>query len=408
MKYQRNCGPPYASDRTPPLNPLIVIPVYNHAATLPEVVNRSLETGFPVLVVDDGSTDQGTEQLQNPDCRILHLGINRGKGAAILAGARQASEQGHDAVITVDADGQHDPAEAHLLVREAEKNRPLMVIGCRDMSGETVPPSSRFGRVFSNFWVRLECGRDLPDTQSGFRLYPIPETLDLNIAGSRYDFEVEVLTRAAWAGLPIKSVPISVHYPAIGTRISHFNQVKDNLRLTFLHSRLICRALIPWPHKKIIAENPAAIEEPKKQSIFHPVKLLKRLCLEHTTSLQLAVAVWMGIFLGALPLIAVHTVVIIYVCHRLHLNKPAAVAASQICAPPVLPAICIETGYFMRNGTWLTEVSYDILVLQIHQRLWEWLLGSLIVGPLLGAVVAFSAYLIIRYLRTLGRPCVRK
>jgi len=114
----------------------------------------------------------------------------------------------------------------------------------------------------------------------------------------------------------------------------------------------------------------------------------------------------MGLFLGTLPLIACHTIVIVYVTHRLHLNKAAAVAASQLCCPPVVPVICIETGYFMRNGHLLLELSLDTTVYQLHQRLLEWLLGSLVVGPLLGIAGGLATYFVVRWLRTMGaRKC---
>ena len=105
---------------------------------------------------------------------------------------------------------------------------------------------------------------------------------------------------------------------------------------------------------------------------------------EHATPLQFATAIWMGIFLGALPLIAIHTITIIYVCHKLHLNKMAAVAASQLCMPPVVPIICIQAGFFLRHGVFLIDFNKDTLVLQIGERLWEYLIGSLVVGPVLG------------------------
>jgi len=187
-----------------------------------------------------------------------------------------------------------------------------------------------------------------------------------------------------------------VHYPPPGERKSHFHQFKDNLRLTMLHTRLVIRALNPMPHGKEGLQR--SIRE-FDLSVLHPVRLVRRLCLEHSSSLQLAVAVWLGIFLGALPLLAIHTVSIIYVTHRLHLNKVAAVAASQLCAPPLVPVLCIQVGYFMRHGEWLLDISWEIAVLQMHQRLWEWLLGSLLVGPLLGVLGAGLAYFGISRLR---------
>ncbi|MBU0730126.1 MAG: glycosyltransferase family 2 protein, partial [Proteobacteria bacterium] len=292
---------------------LMVIPLYNHGRTVRTVVTRALDAGWPVLVVDDGSTDGGLQTIADLPCETHRLVPNQGKGVAIQAAAKIAAESGYNAIIAVDADNQHDPSEAVLLA-DAAQEMPAIVIGARRMVQDTVPRASLFGRAFSNFWVRLECGQDLPDTQSGFRLYPVQELLDLKIRSKRYAFEVEVLARAAWAGIPIRSVPVSVHYPPREERASHFHQIKDNFRLTVLHTNLVLRALNPWPHKRLMECPRESVELSKPGvSIFHPVKLLKRICLEHSSAFQLAVAVWMGIFLGALPLIAIHTVVIVYV-----------------------------------------------------------------------------------------------
>jgi uncharacterized protein (DUF2062 family) len=384
---------------------LMVIPLFNHGSSVRAVAEKALAADWPLLVVDDGSSDGGADRVTDLDCRLISLEQNMGKGAAILAGAAYALEHGFEAIITVDADGQLDPAEAAVLAEAAEHQWPAIVIGARRMDRDNAPGSSLFGRAFSNFWVRLECGRDLPDTQSGFRLYPVREIIALATGCRRYDFEVEVVTRSAWAGMPILSVPISVHYPPAEERESHFHQFKDNFRLTCLHTRLVVRALLPLPHKQLVEVTPEekVIERQEKLSMLHPVRFVKRLCREHTSALHLASAAWMGVFLGALPLIACHTVVIIYVCHRLHLNKLAAVTASQLCAPPLVPILCIQTGYFMRHGRLLLEINWDTMVLQGHYRLWEWLLGSLLMGPLLGLIAGALLYTGINRLRK-NRP----
>ncbi|MBW1719352.1 MAG: DUF2062 domain-containing protein [Deltaproteobacteria bacterium] len=386
------------------LHTLLVIPVYNHGPTLRSVVERALNAGWPVLVVDDGSTDRGPDLITDLPCRLHRLPQNQGKGAAILTGAGLAAQWGYDTIITVDADGQLDPEDAARLVETATaQDRPAIIVGTRLMNRDTAPGASLFGRVFSNFWVRLECGLDLPDTQSGLRLYPVEFLLYLPVRARRYDFEVEVLVRAAWAGIPILSTPVRVHYPGEGKRISHFHQWKDNLRLTVLHTRLILRALNPWPHRRLEGQATLSFMD---MSFFHPIRLFKQICQKHSTPAQLGIAAWMGLFLGTLPLIACHTIVIVYVTHRLHLNKAAAVAASQLCCPPVVPVICIETGYFMRNGHLLLELSLDTTVYQLHQRLLEWLLGSLVVGPLLGIAGGLATYFVVRWLRTMGaRKC---
>ncbi len=381
---------------TSSLKILAVIPVYNHGDTLRDVTVKTMDTGFDVLVVDDGSTDHGLNALKGINCLTHTLSPNQGKGAAILAGAAIAAERGFDAIITIDADGQHDPSSIHTLAAETSKEWPVVVIGNREMDPDKVPRSSLFGRSFSNFWVRLETGCTLPDTQSGLRLYPVQELLQLSIYSRRYDFEIESLVKLSWAGVPVHSVSIPVYYPPPAERISHFDKLKDNTRLSLLHTLLVTRALIPWSHKKIVKKK---TQDEQPNLLLHPVKLVKKLLLEHATPSQVATAAWVGVFLGALPLIGVHTVVILYVCHMLHLNKMAAVASSQICMPPVVPIICIQTGYYLRHGELLLDFTKETLVVQIGERLWEYLLGSLIVGPLLGFVVAAASYFAIRFFR---------
>ena len=373
---------------------LLVIPLYNHGGTIRDVVLKAFQSGYPVLVVDDGSTDGGLEQVADLDCFGIRLDENSGKGKAILAGARFAEARGYSGILTIDADGQHDPLDAAQLVREASAGVwPAIIIGARQMIQQTVPYSSRFGNHFSNFWVRLECGCELDDTQSGLRLYPVQQILQLELTRSRYDFEIEVLVKSAWAGVDIRCVPVSVHYPPAEERVSHFDKLADNWRLSLLHTVLVCRRLMPHGHKRLVPENNA---NEKKLIVVNPWKTLKNLCMEGTSPFWLAVAVWFGLFLGALPLLAVHTIAIIYVAYRFQLNKIAAVAASQFCMPPVVPILCVEVGYFMRTGHFLTEFSWERWLLEIHYRLWEWFLGSLIVGPVLGVIGGAIVYLAAR------------
>lgn len=370
---------------------LLVIPLYNHADTLRDVASKALSTGYKVLVVDDGSTDAGLSTIDDLDCFTLRLSGNMGKGAAIKAGAGFAAEHGFTSILTMDADGQHNPLEAEKLIREAETSDiPVIVIGARQMVQDTVPESSHFGKKFSNFWVRLECGKELADTQSGMRLYPVKELLALNLTRNRYDFEIEVLVKLVWAGVDVRSVDVSVHYPSAEERVSHFDKLVDNVRLSRLHTGLVLRRLLPYPHKQLVAR-----DKQQKEPVVvvkNPWATLKNLCRESSSPFWLAVAVWFGIFLGALPLIACHTVVIIYVAYRFHLNKIAAVAASQFCMPPLVPALCIEVGYYLRTGTFLLDLSWERWLLEVHHRLWEWLLGSLIVGPVLGFIGGIIVY----------------
>lgn len=371
---------------------LLVIPLFNHAETVGDVVEKAMATGFSVLVVDDGSEDIGLKAIKNEDCMTISLTENRGKGEAIKAGAKFAAENNFDAILTIDADGQHNPAESIKLIEEAQNGEwPAIVIGARQMVQDTVPSSSHFGKKFSNFWVRLEAGVDLEDTQSGMRLYPVQELLALDLKKSRYDFEIEILVKAIWARVDARSVSVSVHYPPANERVSHFDKVVDNFRLTKLHTTLVLRRLLPLPYKQLVVK-----ERQKEEPLVvkNPWQTLKNICRESSSPFWLAVAVWFGIFFGALPLLACHTVVIIYVAYRFKLNKIASVAASQFCMPPIVPALCIETGYYFRTGEFLLDLSYERWLLEAHYRLWDWFLGSLVVGPVLGLVAACIVYFI--------------
>lgn len=367
---------------------LIVIPVYNHAATLRQVVERALAVHPDVLVVDDGSSDRPLDTLHGLPVRLASHPLNQGKGTAIMTAARLARGLGMSHIVTIDADGQHDPADFPKFAAAVAAEPMAIVVGARDFTAANVPGSSRFGRRFSNFWLRLQTGKTLSDTQSGFRAYPLNVLTGLKLRQRHYSFEIEVLVRGAWAGVPLCEVPISVHYPPPGERVSHFKAVRDNLRLTLLNTHLTLRSVLPWPHRKLVADAGGEL----KVSVLHPLRSIQTLLTEHATPGQLATAGGVGVLLGALPLIACHTLAILFVCSFFRLNKVAAVGASQLCMPPLVPALCIEAGYYLRHGEFLTEISLETLGYQGLERLYEWLLGSLLVGPLLAALVALVIY----------------
>lgn len=375
---------------------LVVIPVYNHAGTVAEVASRALEAGFPVLVVDDGSSDGSLERVASLPVARHRLPVNRGKGGAIIAAAELAGQWGYQGILTIDADGQHDPAEARELLKAAAPLWPAIVIGARRMETANVPRSSLFGRDFSNFWVRLECGETLPDTQSGYRLYPVEFLRRSRFLSRRYTFEIEVLVRGRWAGLPVISVPVSVYYAPGEERITHFHKFKDNLRLSCLHSYLVTRSLIPWPHRRLFAD---ARQTEQAPSILNPASYFRALSREHSSPRELSAAVFLGIFLGALPIVPFGIVTIVYVCHKLRLNKLASVGASNVCCAPFVPFLCIELGHFLLHGRFWYEFTRKTLLGEIHHRLLEWLLGSLLIGPLLGVLGGAMTYRAIRSYR---------
>lgn len=381
---------PRATMTFDPARIAILIPLYNHGRSVRAVVEGVLVQHPEVMVVDDGSTDGGADLLQGLPVRVLRHPANRGKGAAITTAIRDAAERGVTHLVTLDADGQHDPADLPKFLAAIAADPEAIIVGCRDMSDTGVPASSRFGRSFSNFWLRLQTGHTLGDTQSGFRAYPVAILERLPLRQTGYAFEVEVLVRAAWAGVLLAEVPVAVYYPPAQERVSHFDKFWDNLRLTVLNTGLTMRSVAPWPHRKIVADRTTG----EKVSVLHPLRSIRQLLTEHVSPRQLAAAAALGIFLGTLPLIAAHTIAILFAASYLRLNKVAAVSASQLCMPPLVPALCIETGYYLRNGRFLTEFTLETLGRQGLSRLYEWLLGSLLLAPLLALAVGGVVYLL--------------
>lgn len=224
----------------------VIIPVYNHGGQIGEVVRQALQLDLPVIVVDDGSTDASAGILRNmKKISVIRHPANQGKGAALLTGFAAAVEQHCNWALTIDGDGQHRPEDARaLLLAVAEGERAIVVGSRQGMTGKNVPWTSRFGRGFSNFWVWVAGGPFISDSQSGFRLYPLPESLQLGVKARRYQFEVEVLVRARQRGIDIIEVPVQVVYQDRGERVSHFRPWVDFWRNSATFSRLIFMRLL--------------------------------------------------------------------------------------------------------------------------------------------------------------------
>jgi glycosyltransferase involved in cell wall biosynthesis len=217
------------------------------------VVREALNLQMPLFVVDDGSTDSTYDRIKDiPSVTIIRHGINKGKGAAIMTGFAAALPSA-DWVVTMDADGQHHPDNARDLISAVPTGKRPIVVGKREGMGHShVPWTSRFGRLFSNFWVQASGGPDIKDTQSGFRLYPLPESMNLNVKARRFQFEVEILVKAKWQGIPVLETPVPVTYESEGERVSHYRGFVDFCRNAGTFTRLIFTRIcvLPFTRKK--------------------------------------------------------------------------------------------------------------------------------------------------------------
>jgi glycosyltransferase involved in cell wall biosynthesis len=220
----------------------VVIPVFNHGGTVRRVA-REAGFQFPVIVVDDGSTDNGPGALAaESGITLLTLPSNRGKAEALRAGFAWADEGGFTHAITLDADGQHPTDALGAFAAACRRHPEAFVIGVRDLRRAGAPTLRRLSNALSNFCFKLETGVHLPDTQCGYRVYPLRSALRLGARAARYAFELEILVRAAWSNLRLQPLPVSVDYAAPTSRLSHFQPVRDFLRILAVHLRLLAQA----------------------------------------------------------------------------------------------------------------------------------------------------------------------
>ena len=216
-----------------------VIPAYRAAATVADVVRGARAHCARVVVVDDGSDDDTERRARAAGAEVRRHPANAGKGAAIVTGLRALEAAGVGRAVTLDADGQHLATQIPALLAASDAVPGAIVVGARRKQGQTIARLNRFGNWMADRLLRAIAGRTLPDTQSGFRVYPVAATLALGARGAHYDFETEVLLRAARCGMPLLGVPVEVYYPPVAERVSHFRPARDTLRIIWTVLRLL-------------------------------------------------------------------------------------------------------------------------------------------------------------------------
>lgn len=217
-----------------------VIPTYENRRTVVDVVRRTLSQGLPVIVVDDGSSDGTSDALAGEDIVLVRHPVNRGKGRALQTGLREARRRGYRFALTLDADGQHLPEDIPVLLQAAGER--TLVVGSRDLTADGMPAGNTFANRFSNFWFALQTFHPIPDTQTGFRIYPLEDLPSLHLLTARYEAELALLVFSAWKGLHLAPVPVRVNYPE--DRVSHFRPFHDFARISVLNTVLCLVALV--------------------------------------------------------------------------------------------------------------------------------------------------------------------
>jgi glycosyltransferase involved in cell wall biosynthesis len=385
------------SERITNTKACVIIPTYNNHKTLRRVVDGVLHYTNNVIVVNDGSTDTTKEILSSyPQITQIHIPKNRGKGNALREGFKKAKELQYEYAITIDSDGQHFPDDIPVFLDALElENAPILLIGSRNMNQDDVPKKSSFGNKFSNFWFWFETGIRLEDTQSGYRLYPlqfIPNKLFTN----KFEFEIEVIVRTAWNGVPVKNIPIKILYDP-SERVTHFRPFKDFTRISILNIILVVITLLYIKPRDFFRSF-------KKKSFK---KFVRENILESTDSnSKKAASIALGVFVGIAPFWGFQTAIVILLAIVLRWNKVLAFAFSNISIPPMIPIIIygsLQIGaLFVTSKAELISGNKTTFEL-IQNNLMQYVIGSFVLATVTAILFGITSYLLLSFSRKLSK-----
>jgi glycosyltransferase involved in cell wall biosynthesis len=377
----------------------IIIPTYNNAATLAGVINDVSQYHKDIIVVNDGSTDN-TEEIVKSCSNIQYIGYkkNAGKGWALRKAFEYALSKGYSYAITIDSDGQHFAKDLPAFFARLKQDQNAIIIGSRNMDQDSVPGGSSFGNKFSNFWFKVETGMDCSDTQSGFRLYPLQQLKNFYFITRKYEFEIEVLVRAAWKGIHVVTVPISVFYAPKETRVSHFRPYKDFFRISILNTILVIIAFLYI----------------KPRNFFRSIslkKLRRHLYKELFKSKQSdrikALSVAFGVFMGIIPIWGFQLIAAIALAIIFRLNKALVIIAANISIPPMIPLI-IYLSYVM--GAWWmgAKASYilfdkNLSFQSVSNHITQYIYGSITLAVIAAIILGMITYITLKFFKKISK-----
>jgi len=383
----------FDSDVEKPLKVCVIIPTYNNERTLKRVIDSVLDYSPYIIIVNDGSTDQTSEILKKyTHLTQIHHPKNSGKGTALRNGFKKALELGYDYAITIDSDGQHFATDIPNFIREIEANGDQLLIGSRNMKQEGVPGKSSFGNNFSNFWFWFETGIRLEDTQSGYRLYPL-QRIPKRYFTNKFEFEIEVIVRSAWKGIPVKNIPIQILYDP-KERVSHFRPFKDFTRISILNTILVVITLLYIKPRDVFR---------KFQKKGFKKFLLENVLESKDSNAKKALSIALGVFVGISPFWGFQTVIVLFSAVLFRLNKAISFTFSNISFPPLIPFVIYGSlkigGFFITSDSPLildTSITFEDLKNNIAQ----YLVGSFILASLSAVIFGLSGYLILTFFST--------
>ncbi|MCF8460287.1 MAG: DUF2062 domain-containing protein [Flavobacteriales bacterium] len=357
----------------------VIVPTYNNHKTVKRVIESVLEYTSDLIVVNDGATDETPEILKEFGDKIslISYSPNKGKGYALRMAFAKATELGYRYAITIDSDGQHFANDIPKFVEVHRSHPESVIMGARNLEAHGMAAKSSFANRFSNFWFRLQTGIFMPDTQTGFRLYPLDKIKNLSLFTNRFEFEIEVIVKLAWRDVPFVSVPIQVKYDP-NERVSHFRPGPDFTRISFLNAWFtILTALYHLP-KRLLFKGKL-------------IKLIKEEAIKpEETNLRKAASIGFGFFVGILPIWGFQLLLGIPTAIFLRMNKVLFIAAANISLPPLIPFI-IFFSYMMGQPFVDSEpIPFDQLsqlsLENIHDSYIQYVLGAILLALITGLI----------------------
>jgi len=366
------------------VKPCVLIPCYNHPATV-GAVTRTVLAHCPVIVVDDGSTEKLPAL---PGCDVVRLSRNGGKAAALKAGFQRAWDLGFTHAITMDADGQHFAEDLPKFLTAAPTQPEAYLVGVRDLVAAGCPKHRQRSNRISTFWYRVETGIRLADTQCGFRCYPQTLAQRLKVKSGRYAYELEFMVRAAWVGAKIVAVPVKCTYEPGQTGVSHFRTVRDFVHITNMNILLVLQSwFVPAPLRM-------AWSQGERWGFF---RAAREFFSEHAHDPgHMSLSVGLGLFFGIVPIYGLQMILAATAAHWLRLNKAIALVASNISIPPLAPFVIgggFILGHWLFTGEVLPLSLPDMTHAKVLEYVWEWLAGSVVLAILVGALGTAVTYL---------------
>jgi glycosyltransferase involved in cell wall biosynthesis len=374
----------------------VLIPTYNNQRTLTRVIDGVMTyvDGLDVLVINDGSTDDTALILAEygDRIRVLQNESNKGKGFSLRRGFHEAIRLGYQNAISIDSDGQHLPSDIPVLIEAARANKGALIMGSRNMEQEGIPGKSSFGNKFSNFWFKFETGITLPDTQTGFRLYPLEPIRNLWLFTTKFETEIEVIVKLAWKGTPVLPVQIHVIYDK-NERVTHFRPFRDFTRISILNTYLVVLTLLYYlPARLVRIIRDKGLWQIIKQEAAKPKE----------SNYSKAVSIGFGFFMGIVPIWGFQLLVGIPLSVYFKMNKVLFLAAANISLPPFIPLIIFGSyrfgGMFFQNGVQLNSIN-DLTLESIHLNFVQYFLGGTLLALIAGITGFCVSYLLLRILR---------